>query len=151
MRRRIAQLALLTVLAVAGPAAAVGSPAAQARTGGSGPVSVLVDRINAVRAQHGLAPLQLAPDLARHARAHSVAMKRRGLLFHTADLGALCCWSSISENVARDRSARAAHRGLMRSAPHRANILDPTKRVLGVGVARSGGRLWVTEVFRTPR
>ena len=38
----------------------------------------------------------------------------------------------------------------MRSAPHRANILNQRMRQVGVGVVFAGGRLWVTEVFRQP-
>jgi len=63
----------------------------------------------------------------------------------------MCCWSAISENIAYDSSARRAHRALMDSAPHRANILDSTKRAVGVGIARADGMVWVTQVFRRPR
>lgn len=141
-------LALLTAIALTGPVSLLGAPAVEAKTSTA---SYLVARINAVRAQHGLGPLQVRPDLARHARAHSASMSRQQNLFHTASFRVLCCWSSISENVAVNRTARAAHRSLMSSAPHRANILDPSKRAVGVGVVRAGGMLWVTQVFRAPR
>ena len=38
----------------------------------------------------------------------------------------------------------------MNSSAHRANILDRRWRGVGVGVVKSGGRLWVTEIFRQP-
>jgi uncharacterized protein YkwD len=38
----------------------------------------------------------------------------------------------------------------MQSSAHRANILNPRMRVLGVGVVSSDGRLWVTELFTRP-
>jgi uncharacterized protein YkwD len=38
----------------------------------------------------------------------------------------------------------------MRSPAHRANILDRGKRAVGVGIVHSGGKIWVTEVFRRP-
>jgi hypothetical protein len=38
----------------------------------------------------------------------------------------------------------------MHSAPHRANILDPRMRQVGVGIVKRDGALWVTEVFRDP-
>ena len=38
----------------------------------------------------------------------------------------------------------------MGSAPHRANILNPRMRQVGVGVRGAGGQLWVTEIFRKP-
>ena len=47
-------------------------------------------------------------------------------------------------------SVRELHRAFLRSPAHRANILDPRKRVVGVGLVSSGGRLWVTELFTKP-
>jgi hypothetical protein len=38
----------------------------------------------------------------------------------------------------------------MGSSGHRANILNPAMRHIGVGVVSSGGQLWVTEIFRAP-
>ena len=47
-------------------------------------------------------------------------------------------------------TVRGLHRQFMQSAPHRANILDPRMRQVGVGIVRRDGALWVTEVFRDP-
>jgi uncharacterized protein YkwD len=38
----------------------------------------------------------------------------------------------------------------MRSPAHRANILNPAYRQVGVGIVRANGRLWITQVFRRP-
>ena len=38
----------------------------------------------------------------------------------------------------------------MASPAHRDNILDSDYTEFGIGVVASGGRLWVTEVFRQP-
>ncbi len=159
VRRALSLLVLIVAFAV-GPLALV-APAAQAAparwsaagqsSAESDAASYLVRRINAVRADHGLAPLRVRADLSRHARAHSAAMARGRTLFHTADFRVICCWSSIAENVAYNRTARGAHRSLMASPGHRANILDRSKRSVGVGVVRSGGVFWVTQVFRRPR
>ena len=111
----------------------------------------LVYRINQARSNHGLAPLRVSSDLSSYARAHSASMLRQRTLFHTSNFTVLCCWSSISENVGYDTSARGVHHALMNSAPHRANILDPTKKAVGVGIARENGMLWVTQIFRRPR
>lgn len=148
MRRRTPLLSLLTAIAVSAPLAVAGAPAAQADTT---PAAYLVQRINAARAAHGLAALRVSADLSSNARAHSASMSGRRTLFHTGDFQVLCCWSSISENVAYNATARGAHRGLMRSPHHRANILDPAKRAVGIGVVRSGGLLWITQLFRQPR
>lgn len=142
--------------AVALTVAVGGAPAVQADSSADASVAssseaFLVERINAVREQHGLSTLRVKPDLASHARAHSALMSRQHTLVHTLSFRVLCCWSSIAENIAYNGSARGAHRALMNSAPHRANILDPDMRGIGVGVERVGGILWVTEVFRQPR
>lgn len=147
MRRRNGLLSLLTAIALSAPLVAAGPTAAAADTT---PAAYLVQRINNARVNHGLAPLRVSADLSGYARSHSASMSGRRTLFHTSDFRVLCCWSSISENVAYDVTARAAHRALMHSPHHRANILDPSKRAVGVGVVRSGGLLWVTELFRRP-
>ena len=147
VRRRNGLLSLLTAIALSAPLVAAGPSAASADTS---PAAYLVQRINAARADHGLPPLRVSADLASYARAHSASMSGSRSLFHTGDFRVLCCWSSISENVAFDDTARAAHRALMRSPSHRADMLDPTKRGVGVGVVRSGGQLWITQLFRRP-
>ena len=111
----------------------------------------LLNRINDSRAAYGLAPLRLGRKLSTYAESHSAAMSSQAALFHTRSFSSLCCWSSISENVAVASTVRQVHRNLMGSPGHRANILDPNKRVVGLGVVKSSGRLWVTEVFRQPR
>ncbi len=149
MRHRNGLLSLLTAIALSAPlVAAIGPSTASADTS---PADYLVQRINAARANHGLAPLRVSADLSSYARAHSASMSGNRTLFHTGDFRVLCCWSSISENIAYDDTARDAHRALMASPHHRANILDPSKTAVGVGVVRSGGLLWITELFRRPR
>ena len=147
VRHRNGLLSLLTAIALAAPLVAAGPSTARASTS---PAAYLVERINAARANHGLPSLRVSADLASYARAHSASMSGSRALFHTGDFRVVCCWSSISENVAYNDTARAAHRALMRSPHHRANILDPTKRAVGVGVVRSRGLLWITQLFRRP-
>lgn len=149
MRRRMMMLSLslLTSLALTAPLT-VTAPSASADVSAA---EYLVGRINEARANHGLPRLRVSADLASYARAHSVSMLRHRTLFHTSNFGVLCCWSSISENVGYDSSARRVHRALMNSPSHRANILDPTKKAVGVGIARADGDIWVTQIFRRPR
>ena len=51
------------------------------------------------------------------------------------------------ENVAVNTTAAGAHKGLMGSPPHRANILYPRYNAIGIGVLRAGQQIWVTQDF----
>lgn len=138
---------LLAAVALSAGAGLVAAPAAQAQ---STIEARFVERINEARAQRGLAPLRVRDGLTDYARSHSAAMSSRRTLFHTSDFSVICCWSAIAENVGVGYTVRGVHRSFMDSPAHRANILDPTKRTVGVGVVRRGDRIWVTEIFRTP-
>jgi hypothetical protein len=123
-----------------------GAPAASA----SSVEAVFVTKANAARAAAGLPLLSVRSDLASAARRHSGAMAAKGALFHSS-LSGICCFRSLSENVGVGASAGAVHAAFLGSSRHRANILDPATRHIGVGVVSSGGTLWVTEIFRAPR
>lgn len=78
-------------------------------------------------------------------------MARTGVLEHNPDLsGQVTGWRSLAENVGYGGDEQSVHRALMNSSGHRANILDPRFTQIGIGVAWSGGRVWVTQVFREP-
>lgn len=51
------------------------------------------------------------------------------------------------ENVALDYDAEHGHQHLMLSPPHRANLLNPVYNVVGLGVVRSGDRLYIVQDF----
>jgi uncharacterized protein YkwD len=85
-----------------------------------------------------------------YAHAHAADMASHEFLFHTRNFSVVCCWSRIGENIAFNSTVRRAHRALMASPGHRANILDPRMRRVGVGIVERGGELWVTEVFTKP-
>lgn len=140
-------LSLLAAVAVTASTALVGAPPAGAVTTREGK---LLTKINNTRAAHGLRPVRLSGDLSTTARRHSRQMATSTTLFHTASFSAICCWSAIAENVGMDYSVRELHRAFMRSSAHRANVLDPRMRVVGVGIVSSGGRLWATELFTRP-
>jgi uncharacterized protein YkwD len=135
--------AVLSLLLVAGHLLA--PPPASATT--TREARLLAD-INHTRAVHGLRPLHARAGLMDYARSHARSMARHGYLFHTANFNVICCWSAIAENVGVNGTVHRAHRAFMRSAPHRANILNPRLRGVGVGVIRHDGHLWVTEIFR---
>lgn len=124
--------------------AAVASPAER----------VLMQDMNRVRANHGLAPLRPAPELARPARAHSRYLLRTGLFTHDGPGGAPF-WKrlvaagsprsrSMAENIAQAPgcgvgAARRSVRMWMASPGHRANLLNPRHRWAGAGVAVGRG------------
>jgi uncharacterized protein YkwD len=141
-RRALLVLVAATALAVS---ALVGAPAASASTA----ESALVTKINAARAAAGLPAVSVHADLVAAARRHSSAMAERQTLFHSS-LAGICCYRSLGENVGAGTTPSAVHVAFMGSSGHRANILNPAMRHVGVGVVSSGGQLWVTEIFRAP-
>ena len=110
-----------------------------------------VDSVNAERVQRGLPRLQVASDLAKVARTHSVVMADKNLLHHNPRLATdVSGWQRVSENVGRGRSVTSLHAAFMNSDGHRRNILDPQVTQIGVGVELRDGTVWVTKVFRNP-
>ena len=108
-----------------------------------------VTKINAERKLRGLRALPPRSYLTTKAHQHSAAMARRGRLYHS-NLSNICCFRAVAENVGVGYTVAGVHRALMGSSAHRANILDRRWRGVGVGVVKSGGRLWVTQIFRQP-
>ena len=106
-----------------------------------------VTKINAERKLRGLRALPARAYLTNKAHDHSAAMARRGRLYHS-NLANICCYRSVGENVGVGYTVSGIHRALMNSSGHRANILGRYWTGVGVGVVKSGGRLWVTQIFR---
>lgn len=108
-------------------------------------------RINAERAAAGLPALRHVTDLQDVARRQSQAMAASNTLQHNPNLATdVTDWSRLAENVGYGGSVESLHTALMNSPGHRANILDPGVSQVGIGIAWSGSRLWVTQVFRSP-
>ena len=118
----------------------------------------MLDLVNRERATEGLDPLVADPELAMVARAHSADMFARGYFSHytpeqaspfdrmrAADVR----FRTAGENLALAPTLQIAHRGLMNSPGHRANILRPEFGHLGIGIL-DGGRygLMITQNFR---
>lgn len=105
--------------------------------------------VNAERSAAGVDPVAADAELAGVARDHSEEMFRLGYFAHespvTGDpsdrLGTAEITYLVSgENLAFAPTVEIAHRGLMQSPGHRANILNPAFTRLGVGVIRSENR-----------
>jgi uncharacterized protein YkwD len=114
--------------------------------------------VNQVRSEHGLRPLTADPEATGVARAHSRDMLARGYFSHVSPQGhdpfdrmrqGGLRYRAAGENLALAPTVAVAHRGLMDSPGHRANILRPAFGRLGVGIV-DGGRhgLMVTQTFR---
>jgi uncharacterized protein YkwD len=129
----------------AGPAGAV-SPSGLLQT-------ALVRQINAFRSAHGLSRLHVSRALGAAANAHSSQMARLGYFSHSSANG-----QSFSARVARYYPARGFRRWAagenlvygspdltavqalqlwLSSPPHRANLLDPRWRELGLAAVHS--------------
>ena len=147
MRSRPALLSLLVTAALTASTGLVGAAPASATTTRE---ARMIAKINHARANHGLRPLRSSLELMHAARSHSKSMAGSRVLFHTASFSSLCCWEAVGENVGEGFSVRGVHRAFMHSPEHRANVLAGRMRQVGVGIVSSGGRLWVTEIFRDP-
>lgn len=116
----------------------------------------MVQMVNAERATKGLRPLEIDERLTRIAREHSKKQATKGTLSHqfpgepdvrhrVTSTGLR--FSMSGENVAYDADAPSAHRSLMSSPPHRANILRPEFNAVGIGLIRKGNQVYVTQDF----
>jgi stress response protein SCP2 len=125
-------------------------------------VAMVVAGTNAERAAAGLAPLTVEARLTAAALAHGTDMAARDFFAHESPEGrsvadrvtaAGYAYRIVAENIAAgQRDAAEVVTGWMNSPGHRANILNPELRQIGVGRAAGGtyGTYWV-QVFGTPR
>ena len=107
----------------------------------------LVADVNNVRAEQGLTPVAVDAVLAQAALAYANDMARRRFFGHvTPDGSALpdrlakagFHWTVAAENIALDEDVRHADAALRGSPTHRANILDPRVRKIGVAALSVG-------------
>lgn len=111
----------------------------------------LASLINRARHYYGRSAVSLNESLSNYARKHSATMATQNRLFHNPYLATwLRNWSYriLGENVGYGPTVRSVYDAFMRSAPHRANILDRRYRSIGVGIVSKNGRQWVTIIFR---
>lgn len=146
----VALTAVLAVLVVpsTGSADARGTmaPATKLQT-------ALLNQLNALRAARGLSRLRLSPALTTAANGHSAQMARLGFFSHSSANGTsfssrigryypsrgFRSWS-VGENLvwgAPDLGPTQASRLWMGSPPHRANLLSPRWREIGIAAVHS--------------
>jgi uncharacterized protein YkwD len=118
----------------------------------------MLDLVNEARAENGLPPLAPDPELTEVARRHSADMFARGYFAHDTPEGrspfdrmkdANVRFLTAGENLALAPTVSIAHRGLMNSPGHRANILRSQFGRVGIGIMDGGMRgLMVSQEFR---
>jgi hypothetical protein len=134
------------VLATAQPAGADPNPDRAA-------AAQLVALVNQERVTNGIAPLGPSDVAIEVAEGWSVHMAVSGILAHdddwfTAATKTRAGARASGENVAYNTDLADAHRRLMDSPGHRANILDARFDRIGVGAVQDGnGTWWITEDF----
>lgn len=108
-----------------------------------------VDKVNAVRAAAGVAPLARSAELDAKAAAHAQVMASQGTIFHSSDLasGVSPGWRGIGENVAVAGSAVDAQAALEKSPGHYTNMVNGSYTEMGVGIVPSNGKVFVVQVF----
>lgn len=131
-------------------------PAPSGPTVDSAGAARLVELANAERRAAGVGELVVRADVASIALDHSRAMAADGNLRHNDAYFAPAMRQRLNakmlgENVAMNPSVDDAHRRLMDSAGHRANLLDGRFSVVGVAVVRdANGQRWITQNFVQP-
>lgn len=117
----------------------------------------MFDLVNEERVKEGVGELEYNEELSIIGRNYSKDMFERGYFSHfspegktVADRGlaARVNFTVIGENLAFAPNVEAAHKGLMNSPGHRANILSKDYKKIGIGVMDGGvyGKMF-TQVF----
>jgi len=114
--------------------------------------------INKERAKEGLALLKADPEQTVVGRAHSKDMFTRGYFAHVNPDGknpfdrmkeANVKFHSAGENLALAQTLEIAHKNLMNSPGHRANIMNPAFGRVGIGILDGGFYgLMISQEFR---
>jgi uncharacterized protein YkwD len=118
----------------------------------------MLELINKERAKEGLQPLKADPDEAVVGRAHSKDMFEKGYFAHVNLAGktpfdrmraAHLKFTTAGENLALAQTLEIAHTNLMNSPGHRANIMNPAFKRVGIGIQDGGFYgLMISQEFR---
>ncbi|MGE5461550.1 MAG: CAP domain-containing protein [Solirubrobacterales bacterium] len=112
----------------------------------------MVALTNTDREDHGRRDLTFQAQISRYARQHSLAMAKKGYIFHSTEQQLLDAlgdvrWSIGGENVGVGGSLESLQRAFMSSKLHRQNILRKTFDHMAVGIVRQDDALWITVIF----
>jgi uncharacterized protein YkwD len=123
-----------------------------------------LELVNNSRAEHGVPPLRLAPELSQAAQAHAEDMLRRNYFAHESPEGGTAMdryraaggspGKLVAENIAQCRNCAPGrklvegfHSGWMKSPGHRANILAPGVDRFGFDIAAAGQDVTAVQTF----
>jgi uncharacterized protein YkwD len=143
---------VLVVLAIAPAPASARPPKARAATSGA-----MVEKINAVRARHGLRPLRSSPALSGTSERFAAQLMRADILQHRAEPSTGAAFGQAGEVLALQLGHRArpgaAIAQWMQSGSHRAVLLTRSMNQVGAGFAVGSFRgrpavIWVAQVGR---
>lgn len=133
--------------------ASVGEPAEPCDAAGE---KQLLGLINQERTKQGLQPLAVDPRLTQAACKHTKLLVKHMTVSHQFEGEPPLDVRFTNENLPVDQGGEntavggdllSAHKGLMNDPEHHDNILNPNYNVVGVGVIRSGAKVYVTEDF----
>lgn len=120
--------------------------------------AAMLELINRERTENNLPPLAADPEMTEVARRHSADMFARGYFSHNTPEAkdpfdrmreANVKYRTAGENLALAPTLEIAHRGLMNSPGHRANILRAAFGRVGIGILDGGRRgLMISQEFR---
>ena len=148
-RAAVLALAVITILTLA----TVAAPEAMAGYRGR-----VLRIVNATRENHGLHLVSIDRSLSRKAMRNTKKMLRENAIFDPPNLSQLMSgepWNTVAGSVAGCASTlRRLHRAFMHEAVHRAILLNPDMRRIGIGAMKetSGnacgrGSFWTTELL----
>lgn len=109
---------------------------------------------NVARSKAGVGKLTLDPQLSKAARMHTREMIKRDLLYHTPNdklTRRVTNWTVLGENVGVGSTVDSLQQAFLNSPEHKANILFPQFKYMGIGSVRGHGRLWVTVIFESAK
>lgn len=138
-------------------AASLFVPAVLAAQSANPDIQNLFAQLNTSREERGLPALAYDGHLATAAQLHADLMASEGVLDHQLpgepDLAQRCNsagahFAAIAENIAEGgNSMRRLHEGWLHSPGHYANMMSAEYTVVGIGIARGGGRTFAVEDF----
>ncbi len=141
--RRLSLLVLVVAVLVAGMSSPVHADDVSRR-------DTMFHLLNQTRRNYGRPVFRLNRNLSHTAWLHSKRMAERNRCYHTTNLyDAVRTYSPSTwgENVGAARTLLRMRTLWMGSSGHRANILNPRFRRIGIGVVKARGFLWVTTIF----
>lgn len=117
----------------------------------------VVKLVNAERQKAGLTPFTASSELSKVARIKSEDMAKNNYFSHTSPTYGSpfdmmkkfgIKYNTAGENIAKGySSAQAVVNGWMNSSGHRANILNPSFKTIGVGAYSNNGTIYWTQMF----